>query len=421
MADSADNRKRIFTRRNLVIGGILLLVVLVVVLNVFRVMNRDVIKVRTARVTEQKMEQTVLASGRVVAVDKSVIYSQVTGTVKKIQVKPGQEIQHGQLLMELDIPDGPQRLAQARATLARAEADLAKARASGKSLDLIDAEAAYAEAEAGYRLAEERLKRNQVLYREGAISLETLQEIESQYTAAENRFRKAAAVLEAARASASAALQGLEAAVESARASLALLETQMGQAGLKAERSGRVLSLGVREGDMIMPNTILITVGSIDHLEIVAEINEADALYVKTGQSAVITSNAIPDERFIGQITGVGLETTNQVRKEAETSALPVTISLPPGTPLRPGYNVDLEITTRVEEKALVIPYEALIEIDDEPCVYVVRDNVAHLQKVETGMYDNFNIQVKSGLKKGDTVVLESPQDLKEGSRVKIL
>ncbi|MGI6513621.1 MAG: efflux RND transporter periplasmic adaptor subunit [Syntrophomonadaceae bacterium] len=421
MADATGNRKKVFTRRNLIISGVLLLIALVVGLNIYRVMNRDVIKVQTAKVTEQKMVQTVLASGRVMAVDKSVIYSQVTGTVKKIHVKLGQEVQPGQLLMELNIPDGPQRLAQARAALARAESDLAQARAGGKSLELIDAESAYAEAEASYRLAEDRLKRNQVLYREGAISLESLQEIQSQYTAAESRFRKAAALLDAVRASASAALQGLEAAVDSARANLALLESQMGQEGLKAETAGQVLSIGVREGDMIMPNTILVTVGSIDNLEIVAKINEADALYIKTGQNVVITGSAIPDREFTGQITGVGLEAANQIRNEVETSGLPVTVSLPPGTPLRPGYSVDLEITTQVDEKALVIPYEALFEKDDEPCVYVVRDNTAHLQKVETGMYDNFNIQIKGGLKKGDTVVIDPPQDLEEGSRVRIL
>lgn len=421
MADTTDNRKRIFTRRNLIIGGVLLLAVLVVGLNIYRVTNRDVVKVRTAEVTEQKMVQTVLASGRVVAVDKSVIYSQVTGTVKKIHVRPGQEVQSGQLLMELDIPDGEQRLAQARAAVARAEADLARAKAGEKSLELIDAEAAYAEAEAAFRLAGDKLKRNQILYQEGAISLETLQEIESQYTAAETRFRKAAAVLEAVQASTSASLHGLQAALDSARASLALLESQLGQGGLRADRAGRVLSIGVREGDMIMPNTVLITIGNIDNLEIVAEINEADALYVKTGQEAVITSSAVPDERFSGEITGVGLEATNQIRQEAERADLPVTVSLPAGTPLRPGYNVDLEITTQVEEKALVIPYEALIEKDDEPCVFVVRDNVAHLQKVETGIYDNFVIQITEGVKKGDRVVLEPPEDLEEGSKVRII
>lgn len=172
---------------------------------------------------------------------------------------------------------------------------------------------------------------------------------------------------------------------------------------------------------MIMPNTVLITIGNIDNLEIVAEINEADALYVKTGQEAVITSSAVPDERFSGEITGVGLEATNQIRQEAERADLPVTVSLPAGTPLRPGYNVDLEITTQVEEKALVIPYEALIEKDDEPCVFVVRDNVAHLQKVETGIYDNFVIQITEGVKKGDRVVLEPPEDLEEGSKVRII
>ncbi|MGI6548666.1 MAG: efflux RND transporter periplasmic adaptor subunit [Syntrophomonadales bacterium] len=410
--------KMLLTKRNLIIVGVLLLIA-VVGINVYRVQNKDVVKVKTASVTEQKLVQTVLASGKVVATDKKVIYSQVTGTVKKIHVKMGQEVQPGQLLMELDIPDGPQRLAQARAALAKAESDLAKAGASEKSLELIDAESTYSEAEASYRLAQDRLKRNQVLYQEGAISLESLQEIESQFASAESRFRKAEAALKVAQAGASAALMGLQAAVDSAAASLALLECQMGQEGLKSDISGRVLSLGVREGDMITPNTILITVGSIDQLEIVANINEADGPQLKIGQRVVITGSAIIDQHYVGKITEVGLEARSQVRNENESSDLPITVSLPEKTQLLPGYNVDLEITTHVDEKALVVPYEAVIEQEDVPCVYVVRDDKAHLQKVVPGIYDNFNIQIKEGLKKGDKVLLEHPPELKEGSRVR--
>ncbi len=410
--------KKLLTKRNLIIVGVMFLIT-VVGINVYRVQNKDVVKVKTASVKEQKLVQTVLASGKVVATDKKVIYSQVTGTVKKIHVKMGQEVQPGQLLMELDIPDGPQRLAQARAALAKAESDLAKARASGKSLELIDAESTYAEAEASYRLAQDRLKRNQVLYQEGAISLESLQEIESQFASAESRFRKAEAALEAAQAGASAALMGLQAAVDSAAASLALLEGQMGQEGLKSDISGRVLSLGVREGDMITPNTILITVGSIDKLEIAADINEADGPQLKIGQRVVITGSAITDQHYVGKITEVGLEARNQARNETESSDLPITVSLPEKTLLRPGYNVDLEITTQVDNKALVVPYEAVIEQEDVPYVYVVRNDKAHLQKVVPGIYDNFNIQITKGLKKGEKVIIEHPPELKEGSKVR--
>ncbi|MGE5544633.1 MAG: efflux RND transporter periplasmic adaptor subunit [Bacillota bacterium] len=419
MTNHRRTLKRYLTKRNLIIAGLLLFTALVVVVNVYRVRGKDVVTVETATVTEQKLVQTILASGKVVATDKKVIYSQVTGTVKKVHVKMGQAVKPGQLLMELDIPDGPQRLAQARAALAKAESDLAKAMAGEKNLELIDAEATYAEAEANYRLAEDRLKRNQVLYQEGAISLESLQEIQSQYTAAESRFWKAKAALEAARAGATAALQGLEAAVDSARASLTLLESQMGQEGLKADMPGRVLSLGVREGDMVTPNTILITIGSIDNLEIVADINEADGPQLKTGQKVVITGSAINEQHYIGEIIEVGLEARNQIRNDTESSDLPITVSLPENTLLRPGYNVDLEITTRVDNHALVVPYEAVIEKEDVPYVYVIRDNTAHLQKVVPGIYDNFNIQIKEGLKKGDKVIIEHPSELKEGSKVR--
>ena len=80
---------------------------------------------------------------------------------------------------------------------------------------------------------------------------------------------------------------------------------------------------------------------------------------------------------------------------------------------------MDLEITTNIDNKALVVPYEAVIEKKDIPYVYVIRDGTAHLQKVVPGIYDNFMIQIKSGLKRGEKVVVEQPPQLQEGSKVR--
>jgi HlyD family secretion protein len=114
------------------------------------------------------------------------------------------------------------------------------------------------------------------------------------------------------------------------------------------------------------------------------------------------------------------LEALVKQKTQGESSSIPVIVALPPNTDLRPGYNVEMRITTRVNAHAVVMPFEALVEKQGQTLVYVIRDGKACQQKIETGMSDYSCIEIRSGLKKGDKVVLNPPPGLKNGSEVKI-
>jgi len=412
-----EGKKR-FTKKFWIITGIILLIGLIAGLNIYRSGQQAGIAVKTSEVKETKMVETVLASGKVNAAEKEVIYSEVSASVKKIHVKLGQEVKAGQILMELDIPDAESRVLQARSSLDEARARFAKAQADGKSIELIEAETGFDRAQSEYLLAREKLRRNESLFQSGAISKEQFESIQAEFNNRESEYKRAEAILKANRSGAAASLKALESAVAAAHSNLALAERQASQRSLQAKMDGRVLSLAVQNGDMLTPNTALLTIGNLNSLQVSADIAEADAAKLKPGQKVEITSNALPDANYHGQVQEVGLEARTKAKNQGETTAIPVIISIQKNSLLRPGYNVDLKITTAVNNQALVVPFDTIIEKRGYFCVYLISENQAKLQKVQTGISDNNSIQIKSGLKKGDKVVINPPKELKDGSEV---
>jgi len=413
--------KRPFPLRKTIIISLVVLVLLSIVgLNVYRARNKDVVTVQTAEVKTKALVEDVLASGKVSALEKESIYSRVTGSISGVNVKMGQEVKPGQVLMEIDIPDAQQKIMQARSSLAAAEAAMLKTPGDGRSSDLVEAQALYDKAQSDYTQAEEKLKRNQALFDAGAISLSDMETVKSGYDSAKSEYQRTKVNLAAASNGSPASLYSLQASVASAQEALKVAETDAEQRSLKATMAGRVLSIPVEKGDMVAPNTLLISIGELSTLKIKADIAEGDAGKMKIGQTVKITAAALPDQTFKGKVSEVGLEAVSKTKSQGESTSVPVVVNVKGSGQLLPGYNVNLKIRTAQAKKALVVPFEALVEKNGKTSVYVIRNGKAHLQVIKTGISDSTHIQVAKGLKKGEKVVINPDSSLKDGSVVKI-
>ncbi len=418
MENEVGEGKKRFTKKTLIIIGVIVIIGLIIGLNVYRSGQKAGIKVDSQEVKEIKLVETVLASGKVSAPDKEVIYSQVNASVKKIHVKLGQEVKAGQILMELDIPNAESKVMQAQSALDDAQARLIKAQAGGKSVELIEAEASFARARNNYQQAQDKVQRNESLFAQGAISREQLEGFKTELINSESEYRRAEAVLKSNQTGSGSSVRALESAVAAARSSLELARREANQSKLTATMDGRVLSLNVENGDMVIPNTALITIADLSSLQATADIAEADAAKIKLGQKVTISSSALSDVNYSGKVQEIGLEARTKTKNQGETTAVPVIISIQKNSQLRPGYNVDLKITTAILDKAVVVPYDAIIEKGGHSCVYLIQDGKAKLQRIQTGISDNSSIQVKSGVKKGDKVIINPPKEVKDGSEV---
>lgn len=420
MENEVGEDKKWFNKKYLIIFGVIVIIGLIVVLNIYRSGQKAGINVKSKEVKETKLVETVLASGKVNAADKEVIYSEVNASVKKIHVKLGQEVKAGQILIELDIPDAESKVMQAQSALDDAVARSIKAQAGGKSIELIEAEASFERTKSSYQQAQEKVRRNEILFEQGAISQEQLESIQTELTNYEAEYRRSEAVLKTNQGGSGSSVQALKSAIAAARSSLELAKRQADQSKLAATMDGRVLSLNVQNGEMVTPNSFLISIGNLNSLQATADIAEADAAKIKLGQEVTISSGALSDINYSGKVQEIGLEAHTKTKNQGETTAVPVIISIQKNSLLRPGYNVDLKITTAIIQKAVVVPFDVIIEKRGHSCVYLIRDNKAKLQKIETGISDNSSIQIKSGVNKGDKVIVNPPQELKDGSEVQV-
>lgn len=409
-----------FPMKKLLIGGVILLVLTMVGLNVYRIRNKDVVVVSAGRVTEQHLVENIPASGIVVAGDKEIIYSEVSGTVKGIQVQMGDQVTAGQVLMDLYIPNAGQRLADARAALASAESALYQVRSGGRTSDQVAAEFTLSQAESTYNTDKANLERQQTLFEAGAVSQTDLERTQAEFNTSEAAYEKAKDDLLRCQQAAPFYLQSLEASVESARAQLQMVERQTAQQGLVCPRDGQVLSISVSTGDKISENVPLITIGTLQELTIQADVPESEAGKIKVGQTVSISGNAFLDETYQGKITQAGLEVLNKIKNnQNEDTFLPVIVGVDNAPLLLPGYNVDLEITV-ADSQALVVPIEALVEKDEGKSVWVIKDGVARSIPVKSGSSDGITIEIKSGVAEGDQVVLNPPAQLQDGSKVRV-
>ncbi len=420
MADvqTRPDKKRINLKKMLIISGIFILVLTLIIVNVYRITQKDVVTVSTARVSQKQLVEKVPAEGKVIAADKEVLLSDASGVVKAVPVRLGESVRAGQVLMEIYVPKVQENLAQAQANLSSAESSLIRARSGGKSAELTAAEHALQEAEKALELNEAAFKRAQILFEQGALSRVDLDKACSDYESGQAALEKARADYRRLLDSAGQDLQALQAAVDSARLHLESVQRQAAGQGLVCTRDGQVLSINVSTGDIVSEQTPVLTISNLSKIEIQGEVPETEASKIKVGQKVEISGNAFSDTKYQGKIAQVGLELISKTQGQDNDSYLPVIVDLDNPGVMLPGYSVDLDITT-AEEDALVVPVEALVEQDEGNSVWVVRNGLSSLTAVQTGISDGLTIQIKSGLQLDEQVVLSPPADLTDGKRIK--
>lgn len=206
--------------------------------------------------------------------------------------------------------------------------------------------------------------------------------------------------------SAEAAIKEAEAAKSEAELALEEAEEQLEDTELRAPIDGTVTELDAKVGQTIEAGSSFITLADLAHPLLEVYIDEADMDMIAVGYEAEVVFDAMPDTTFVGHVTQVDPSLMSQAMvsmvrglvKLDETS-----YSKPEGLPM--GMNATVEIIGGETADALLVPVEALREIDtDEYAVFVVESGTPVLRTVEVGLMDYTYAEILSGLEQGDVV-----------------
>lgn len=195
------------------------------------------------------------------------------------------------------------------------------------------------------------------------------------------------------------------------------------QSPIKSPVSGVVLKRFVDVGNTISPAmgsaamaSPLVLIGNINKVKIQVNVIEEDIGRVKKGQEVEAVLETFPGKVFRGLVENV----SPQADPLSHASKVEVVIDNAANT-IKPGVSAEVYIVTGISKEAVAIPREALIRKSEERFLYAIKEGKAKKLLVETGYDDGIFLEIKKGLKAGETIAMSDFNVLQDGLKVKYL
>ena len=342
----------------------------------------------TESVTRGNVEKTVVASGSVESVNEVDVGAQVSGKITKLYVKLGQEIKKGEMIADIDSTTQINTLNTKKAALVSYQAQL-KAKKTA------------------YDVALSSYNRLSKLYTQKATSLDSLNTAKSTLD------------------NAKAEMEAIEANIKQAEIEVNTAETNVGYTKITAPMDGTVISVPVSEGQTVNANQTtptIVTIADLSKMKIKPEISEGDITKVKAGQEVSFTILSDSQTVYHSVIDSVDpanttitdssstSSSTNSSSSSSTTSAIyyyaNVLIDNPDRT-LRIGMTTENNIKIANAKDVLLVSNMAIQKRDSKSFVNVLNDkNQPEQREVETGVQNDFQTEIKSGLNEGEKVIV---------------
>jgi RND family efflux transporter MFP subunit len=328
-------------------------------------------------VAREEVPQWYEAVGTVRPRTEARVSAQVNGRIVDVHVQPGQRVMTGDLLVRLDNREFQARLEQA-------EQGLAAARARKKQADqgLAGAKAVLAEAEASH----ERVKK-----------------YFGQQAATQQDLERARAVFQQARAGLEQAADGIaaaNAAVEQAVQKVEEVTIALGYTVISAPVAGQIASRLADPGDMALAGRPLLVIQTAGHLRLEAAVREGLVNSIVVGQELKISIDALHKET-----TGTVEEIVPSGDPASRTFLIKV--GLPPADGLYTGMFGRLFVPLAMRE-TILLPESAVSNIGQLEVVRLLQGKKQVAVFVKTGQRHGDRLEILSGLKEGDRVVVEA-------------
>lgn len=445
-----------------IVGSIIAIVILLLVLKASGVIGKDEgMKVAADKAAPQDIIEVVAATGKIYPEIEVKVSSDVSGEIVDLPVQEGDSVKKGQVLVRIYADIYGSQRDKALAALSQSQAQVANTAASLNAF-----KAKLEQAQAAY-------ERNKELFAQKVVSKSEFETVEATYRAALADYN--AAVQQ---------VNSYKFAVASAQAGLTEANKTLGRTTIVSPMHGVVSLLPVKKGERVvgtlqMTGTEIMRIADLNVMEVQVDVGENDIPRVKYGDTAIIEVDAYSNRKFKGIVTQIASSSKGAATATATgttSSAEQVTSYIvhirilndsykdlidpahPKNFPFRPGMSASVDIQTRRKNKVLAVPINAVttreVEVakadagkknakadGDNPSadnneaqkpketkevVFILqKDNTVKQVEVKTGVQDDNNIEIVSGVQPGDQVI-SAPyaavsRELKNGKKVKVV
>ncbi|MGE4283169.1 MAG: efflux RND transporter periplasmic adaptor subunit [Clostridia bacterium] len=354
-------------------------IIIMVILLVHYWDMRAVIDVNVYQLKETGIVSSISSSGKIEEVHKVDLYVNIPLKVQELRVKEGDKVEEGEPLVKLEIQGLKLELEQARANLEIEKLNFAST-----------------------------MRKN---YSTFEFKEEGIPSLEGNETAA--------AVF-----SSEDAITVYQKKVEIAELKVQELEKKLKQQPetLISPITGVITAVNIKQGTLTNAAQPVIIISDIDSLQIKVDVEEYYISKIREGQEVEITAEAFEEKNYSGIVKKISPVAKQIPSGQSTSTVVEIIIDiLDEDSLLKPGFSARVKVLTDNKEKTLILPYEAIIQDEgNNDIVYIVSNNRAYKRKITTGIELELEIEVLTGLKEHDRVILNPAPNMKDGMKVRM-
>lgn len=356
------------SRQGMIKGFVFAIIIIAVGVAVFNVLstmnptNRPVVSVSTAIAEERMITSDYLISGTLAPVGSANIVSKVPGIVNVVAVQKGDQVKAGDLLIELDDTDVQ-----------------LQAGAGGMASDNVE------RLKLAYDLANDKFIKNEMLYKNGAISQMAYEDSKASMEQARLQYQSAGDAL----------------------------AQQIQKTSITAPISGIVVTQSVQKGDSVTQGTQLMSIVDVNQVILKGTVPESIIGIITKDQEVEVKVDSLYGQSFqgtIGFISPVSVP-AGQI--------FPVEITIPNANgALKAGMTGVASVKVEMTNPALAVPSSAVFERNGLTYVYVIENDRIKMTEVVTGIKNSDFTAIYSGISEGTKVVEDATEPLMDGDRI---
>ena len=318
---------------------------------------------------QMDIRKTTVVTGKIEPRNEVNVKPQISGIITEILKEAGQKVEAGEVIAKVKVIPDMSSLSAAQARVRLASINERQARTD--------------------------FEREKALFDKGLVSAD--------------EYDKIAQALRQAREESAAAQDNLEVVRDGVSKTNASASSTL----IRSTVTGLILDIPVKVGNsVILANTFndgttIATVANMNDLIFRGNIDETEVGRLTTGMTMKITIGALQDLKFDARLEYISPKATDQ--NGANQFEIKAAVNLPTSSEqIRSGYSANAEIVLAEARGVLSVPESAIEFSGNDTFVYVVKgsgkEKTYERRKVTTGLSDGINIEIRSGLKKGETV-----------------
>ena len=357
--------------------------------------------IRLWTVDQGELLTGVTVSGTVRNKQKTTVASEIVAAVARMCVREGQQVQKGQVLVELDDSVLAAECAKSQARIEVARQTLAELKAGTRKEELERARQAVVQAQSELDHTQKNFARLEDLRKRGAATASELSLEETKLKVAQSTLKSAQADLDLLEAGARPEqIARAEAEVRQAQAELQRCQALRAKCVLHAPHRGIVTARYVDVGEVVSPGQLLMHLNNLDDTEIRAAVQETQLTGIRLGHKARVLADAYPDKPLEAIVEKI------LPRVDPESGAVTVLLRLheAPAVALMDGMAVDIALVREQRDRVIRVPAEAVRGSGESAEVWVRSGPSFEKRFVELGATDGHWVEIRKGLDVGEVV-----------------